>query len=317
MEIKNVTIFGATGFIGRYVVKRLAQMGATVRVATREIDKAKFLKPLGEVGQIVPVAVSFRHPESVARAVAGADAVINLTGILYEKRKNGFNFIHRDAAAMIARASRDAGVKKLVHLSAIGADKNSDSKYAQSKALGEEAVRGAFPGATILRPSVVFGPEDNFFNMFARLARIAPVLPLIGGGTTKFQPVYVGNVAEAVKNALFCDNAPGKIYELGGPQVYSFRDMLELMLAETGQKACLISVPYGLASVKAFFLEFLPKPLLTRDQVKLLKKHNVVSVHSLGFKDLGIEPAALPLILPTYTDRYKKGGRFYTPREQY
>jgi NADH dehydrogenase len=309
-DIKNVTVFGGSGFIGRYVVEKLAAKDCIIRVPTRSLDKAKFLKPLGDIGQIVPVPFSLNHPESIARAVDGADAVINLTGILYEKGKNTFERVHHQGAMMIASAAASAGVKRLIHVSAIGADPNSPSKYAQSKYWGEQAVREVFPNVTILRPSIVFGPEDNFFNLFASLGKTFPFLPLIGGGDTRFQPVYVGDVAEAAVMALEMKETARKVYELGGPRVYSFRELMELMRDVTGQNFKLINVPYWAANIKAFFLEFMPRPLLTRDQIQLLKIHNVATAGAGGFRDLRISPTALEVILPSYMDKFMAGGRF-------
>jgi uncharacterized protein YbjT (DUF2867 family) len=310
MAIKTATIFGASGFVGRHLVGRLAKTGAVIRAVVRHPVRAGFLKPMGDVGQIVPVGLDIGRDGDIAAAVAGADLVVNLVGILYEGGRQRFRNVHAEGAARIARAARSAGVESLVHVSAIGADPHAASLYARSKAEGEAAMRTEFPGATILRPSIMFGPEDHFFNRFATLARFAPALPLIGGGHTKFQPVYVGDVAEAIMVALLQPQAKGKLFELGGPRIYSFRDLMELTLRETGRDRLLVNLPFGLAKLEAAFLELLPVPPLTRDQVELLKHDNVVAQGAATLADLGIAPTAVESILPTYLDRFRAGGRF-------
>lgn len=303
-----VTVFGGAGFLGRSVVRALARRGAQVRVACRRPDEALRCKPMGDVGQVVPVAANIRDDASVAAAVAGASAVINLVGILFERGRQTFDAVHRDGAERIARAAASGGVARLVHVSAIGADAQSVSKYARSKGEGEQAVTAAFDQAVILRPSILFGPDDDFFNRFAALARISPVLPLIGSGHTRFQPVYVHDVAEAVVAALSNPDTTGRTYELGGPQIYSFRQLLELLLTVIGRKRLLVPVPFWLATANAFFLEFFPVPPLTRDQVRLLRRDNVVTEGVAGFTDLGISPTGPEVILPTYLSRYRRGG---------
>jgi NADH dehydrogenase len=263
---------------------------------------------MGDVGQVAPVAANIRDDASVSAAVEGADAVINLVGILYESGQQKFDAVHCDGAARIARASASAGVAQLIHVSAIGADSRATSKYARSKGDGEEAVKAAFEKAVILRPSILFGPDDDFFNRFASLARFAPVLPLIGGGATRFQPAYVRDVAEAVVAALNNPDTAGRTYELGGPEIYSFRQLLELLLTVIDRKRLLVPVPFWAAMVKAFFLEFLPVPPLTRDQVRLLRRDNVVTEGVAGFADLGISPTTAEVILPTYLSRFRRGG---------
>jgi len=312
MTPRSVTLFGGSGFIGRYLVQCLAQQGWQIRVAARHPERAKFLKPLGNVGQVTPMRARLQDEASVRRAVEGADAVVNLVGVLYSKGAQSFEALHARGAGTLARAAAVAGARDFVQVSAIGADPRSQADYARSKAAGEAAVREAFPDAVIVRPSVVFGPEDGLFNLFAVLARLSPVLPLIGGGHTKFQPVYVGDVAEAIATCLSRPDCRGKTYELGGPKVYSFKEMLELLLVEIRRKRLLLPLPFGLAEFEAAFLELLPVPLLTRDQVRLLKRDNVVSDHALTLADLGIRPTALEVILPTYLDRYRPGGRFRT-----
>lgn len=311
---RRVTVFGGSGFIGRYVVRRLAAEGWVVRVAVRDPIAATFLKTAGNVGQVVPMRVDITADEAVIEAaIAGSDAVINLVGILYESRRRSFQAIHADAPARLARIAARAGVSRFVHMSALGADAGSPSLYARSKAAGEAGVLAAFPTATIIRPSIVFGPEDGFFNRFACMARYAPALPQVGGGRTRFQPVYVGDVADAIIRTLHEDSARGQIYELGGPKVYTFEELMQLLLRELRRHRGLIPVPYWLADIKAAVLELLPFPLLTRDQVRLLKIDNVVSGTKPGLAELGIRPTAVELILPTYLDIYRKGGRFASP----
>ena len=310
-NISSTTLFGGTGFIGRYIVQRLAQAGSLVRLPTRDIDKALPLKVTGEVGQITPILCSTRDDAAIAEAMRGADTLINLLGILFEKGSNSFQCIHVETAARLARIAREQGVKNFVHFSALGADSQSKSSYARSKAAGEAAVRTFFPEAIILRPSIVFGPEDGFFNLFASLARFAPALPLIGGGHSKFQPIYVGDVADAVMSALRNPTSAGKTYQLGGGTIYSFRALMELMLSETARKNTLVNLPWGIASLMASAMELLPTPLLTRDQVELLKTDNVIHDPSaLNLGDLGITPTALEIILPSYLDSYRLGGKF-------
>lgn len=308
MQGRLVTVFGGSGFIGRYLVKRLAEAGARVRVAVRRPETANFLKPLGSVGQIVPWQANLRVDSSVAAAVAGADAVVNLVGILYEGGSQRFASVQARGPEVIAEAAKAAGVERLVHVSAIGAYADSESLYARSKAAGEAGVRKHLPAATILRPSVVFGAEDNFLNLFASLARLSPVLPLIAGGRTRFQPVYVGDVAGAIMAALQDPKAAGRTYELGGPGIYSFEELLRYILRETGRKRLLVPVPEPLAMAEAFFLEWLPKPLLTRDQVILLRRDNVVAAGMPGLAELGIVPTPLEAIAPAYLARYRRAG---------
>jgi len=304
-----VTVFGGSGFVGRYVVKRLAAAGHVVRVCVRDVEAAMFLKPMGAVGQVVLLRAPVTDAAAVEAACAGASAVVNLVGILYEKGRARFDAIHRDGAANVARAAAKSGARALVQVSAIGADAQSPSAYARSKAEGEAAVRAAFSAATILRPSIVFGPEDGFFNRFGALAQFLPALPLYGGGATRFQPVYVGDVADAVVKALSDPGCAGKTYELGGPATYSFKELMDYILAETGRRRCLVSLPFGVARVQARFLELLPVPPLTRDQVKLLERDNVVSPGALTLAELGIAPTPLEAVVPSYLGRFRPGGR--------
>ena len=302
------TVFGGSGFIGRYVVKRLAQRGHVVRIAVRDPEAAMFLKTMGTVGQIVPLAAPVTDDAGVACAVQGADLVVNLAGVLAESGGATFQAIHVDGAARVARLAAAAGVSRLVHLSAIGADPASQSRYGTSKAAGEQAVRQNFPGATILRPSVVFGPEDQFFNRFAGMARMVPLMPVIAG-PTKLQPVFVGDVADAVLAALTRTDAVGGLYELGGPRAMSMRDILSYIMRETGHRRPMIAVPVCLARMQAAILEKLPGQLLTRDQLLMLARDNVVASGMPGLADLGIVPTPIELVVPFYLRRFRLGGK--------
>ncbi len=307
MKNQLVTIFGGSGFLGRHTVRALARAGYRIKVATRHPNRAFFLRPLGTVGQIDFVKCDVADAESVARALSGADAAVNLTGILFQKGQT-FEEVQAEGAANIAQAAAAAGVRALVHVSAIGADADSESDYAVTKAEGEVAVREAFPRAVILRPSIIFGPEDGFFNKFAELARFLPALPLIGGGKTRFQPVFVGDVAQAILAGI--SRQDGRTYELGGPATYSFKELMQLILRETGRRRVLMPVPFSIAFLKATFLQLLPKPLLTVDQVKLLKKDNVVSATAPGLADLGITPTSAEAVIPSYLWRYRAKGEY-------
>jgi len=306
---KTATVFGGTGFVGTQIVRELAKRDIIVKVATRVPERAYFLKPCGAVGQVVPVQCDYKEMGSVAAAIKGSDYVVNCVGVLFEKGSQTFERAHVDIPEAIAKASAEAGVQSLVHISALAVERGT-SQYAKSKVKGEQAVLASFPNASILRPSVVFGEGDEFFNMFAGMAKFLPALPLIGGGETKFQPVYVGDVADAAIAALMDDNAKGKIYELGGPETLSFEGIYKKLFEYTGQSPILFPLPFGAAKVQAFFMGLLPKPPLTRDQVESLKTDNVMNEGALGLKDLGVNPTALDVILPTYLTRYRRGGRF-------
>jgi NADH dehydrogenase len=322
MTPSQVTVFGGSGFLGRHLVRRLAATGRRVTVAVRNPESALFLKPMGDVGQITLVGADVRDGPAVAAAVQGAEEVVNLVGVLYETKRQSFDAIHAQGAERIAKAAKAAGAKRLVHVSAIGADGHSSAAYARSKATGEAAVKAAYPATTILRPSIIFGPEDDFFNRFAAMARLSMALPLFGGGETRFQPVYVGDVADAVMASLTGEATAATIYELGGPRVYSFRQLMELILAEIGRKRILLPLPFALADamgsvadVGVGVLQSLPIPFevappLTGDQAKLLRYDNVVSADAPGLADLGITPTACEMILPTYLDRFRRHGRF-------
>ena len=309
MDTRLVTVFGGTGFLGRHTVRALAKAGWRIKVAARRPARGFFLRPLGTVGQIDFVKCDIADPESVAAAVTGCDAVVNLCGILFQRGQT-FEDVQADGAANVGAAAASKGVKTVVHVSAIGADSESASEYAITKAEGETRLREAFPAATILRPSIVFGPEDGFFNRFAEMARFLPALPLIGGGKTRFQPVFVGDVAGAIVKALDSETARGRTYELGGPTVYSFRQLMQVILDETGRKRLLLPLPFGIAAFKAFFLQFLPNPLLTPDQVKLLRHDNVAAPGALGLADLGIVPTTVEAEVPAYLWRYRAKGQY-------
>jgi NADH dehydrogenase len=294
-----VTMFGGTGFIGRRLVARLLEAGATVKLAARD-PKSMTLPSTKGGGSVEPVMASLADEVAVAAAVAGSTAVVNLVGILYEHGEQTFAAVHVEGARRIAAAAKAAGVGRLVHTSALGASASSRSAYARSKAAGEAAVREAFPEASIIRPSIVFGPEDDFFNRFATMAKLSPALPLIGGGTTRFQPVYVDDVAAAVMNVLQDAGTAGQTYELGGPDVHSFKELLEMLLRLKKLSRALVPIPFFLAEVQGSFLQMLPTPPLTRDQVELLKSDNVLSGGLPGLADLGITPTPLEAVLPTY-----------------
>jgi NADH dehydrogenase len=307
---KLVTLFGGSGFLGRHMVRALANDGWRIRVAVRRPNNALYLKPMGRVGQIQIVKANVHDEDAVRAALKGADAAINLVAVLYQSGNQRFESLHVEAADRIARVASEMGVGRLLHVSGLGVDRNERSRYAQTKVLGEAKVREAFPGATIFRPSIVFGPEDDLFNKFAWLARLSPVLPLIGGGGTKFQPVFVGDVARATVKVLGDAASAGKTYELGGPETLTLKQIMELVLKETRRKRILLPVPFGLARAKAVFLGLLPKPLLTVDQVRLLETDNVVSEGALTFRDLGIVPEAAGGIVPSYLWRFRKHGEF-------
>ena len=309
-----VTIFGGSGFLGRHLTQALAKRGWRVRAAVRRPDLAGHLQPLGMVGQIHAVQANLRYPDSVARAVAGADAVVNLVGILHEGGRQTFSAVQAQGPRIVAEAAAKAGVESLVQVSAIGADANSPADYARSKAAGEAATLAAFPTAVIMRPSIVFGPEDQFFNRFADMARFLPFLPLIGGGETKFQPVYVGDVAEAISRALEGAAKPGATYELGGPEVKSFKALLEYILAITGRSRALVPLPFPIARLQASVMELLPSPMLTVDQVRMLETDNVVGPEALAAKrtlaGLGVTPTTIEAVVPGYLYRFRKHGQF-------
>ncbi len=309
-----VTVFGGSGFLGRNVVRALCKRDYRVRVAVRRPELAGHLQPLGKVGQIHAVQANLRYPASVEAAMRDSHVAINLVGILTESGAQTFDAVQGTGAGAVARAAAAVGAR-MVHVSAIGADENSESRYARAKAAGEKAVMSAIPSATILRPSVVFGPEDQFTNRFAALARMSPALPLIGGGVTKMQPVYVGDIATAVADAVDGKTKAGATYELGGPEVLTMREIMEIILATTERNRMLVSLPFGLAKFKAMFLQFAPGALkLTPDQVTLLRSDNVVSdaakAAGLTLEGLGIVADSLEAVAPQYLWRFRAAGQF-------
>jgi uncharacterized protein YbjT (DUF2867 family) len=301
------TVFGGSGFLGRYVVQRLAAAGYVTRVAVRDPEGAMFLRPMGRVGQIVPLYSDLTKDATVQRAVEGAELVVNLVGILAERRSGDFTRLQAEGAGRVARLAAAAGVSRMVHVSAIGADPASPSRYASSKAAGEAAVREALPAVTILRPSLVFGAEDQFFNRFAGMAQLLPFMPVIAGAT-KMQPVYVGDVADAAIAGLTRADTAGNIYELGGPRVWTFREILAWILVQTRRNRRLIDIPMELARVQAAVVELLPTKPFTRDQLLMLSRDNVVSAGALGLAELGIVPTPVELIVPEYLERFRPGG---------
>ena len=311
-----VTIIGGSGFVGRYVAQAMAHQGWRVRVACRRPNEAHFVRPYGVVGQVEPVQCNIRDDASCRRAIAGARAVVNCVGILFETGRNRFDAVQAEGAGRVARIAAEEGVERMVQVSAIGADAGSDSVYARTKAAGEAAVRAACPGAVILRPSIVFGPEDQFFNRFAAMARFTPVLPVVGGAT-RFQPVWVQDVAEAAARA--CAGAEPGVYELGGPNTYSFRELMELMLRVIRRRRLILDLPIPLARVQAWVLEKTAlvgiAPLMTVDQVRLLARDNVVDADARGFAELGIEPEAPEAIIESYLYAYRPYGQYATLTE--
>ena len=309
-----VTVFGGSGFLGRHVVRALANRNYLVRVAVRRPELAGHLQPLGRVGQIHAVQANVRFAQSIEAAVRDADIVVNLVGILFERGRQRFDAVQAEGAGTVAQAAHTAGAR-LVHVSAIGADENSGSDYARSKAAGERLVVAAQPEAIIMRPSIIFGPEDDFFNRFAALARIAPALPLPGGGHTRFQPVFAGDVADAIAKAVDGKVNPGLVYEVGGPDVRTFKELMEFTLATIGRRRLLLPVPFPVLKLQAAFLQFLPQPPLTPDQVELLKSDNVVAAaaHEQGrtLEGLGIVPNSVASIVPDYLWRFRKTGQFH------
>jgi uncharacterized protein YbjT (DUF2867 family) len=308
-----ITVYGGSGFLGRHVVRALAKRDYRIRVAVRRPELAGHLQPLGKVGQINAVQANIRNAASVAAAARDAQVLINLVGILFERGRQRFDAVHSAGAEQVALAAKAHGAR-LVHVSAIGADEHSSSHYARSKAAAEKLVLAAQPDAIIMRPSIVFGPEDDFFNRFAALARLLPALPLIGGGHTRFQPVFVGDVADAIADAVDGKARAGTVYELGGPNVRTFKALMRFVLKTIERKRLLVPIPFFAARIKATFLQFMPKPLLTPDQVELLRTDNVVSeaanAEGRTLKGFGIEPEPIEAIVPNYLWRFRKTGQF-------
>jgi uncharacterized protein YbjT (DUF2867 family) len=308
-----VTVYGGSGFLGRHVVRALAKRNYRIRVAVRRPELAGFLQPLGRVGQVHAVQTNLRHAPSVDAAARDAQVLINLVGILFERGRQRFSSVHTYGAEQVALAANAHGAH-MVHVSAIGADKDSPSAYGRSKANAEQLVLAAQPSATIMRPSILFGPEDDFFNRFAALARFLPALPLIGGGLTHFQPVFVGDVATAIADAVDGKTRPGTIFELGGPDVRTFKELMQFILSTIERKRLLIPLPFFMANLQAMFLQYLPKPLLTPDQVELLRFDNVVSesakLEGRTLQGLSVEPEPIEAIVPSYLWRFRKTGQF-------
>ena len=313
-----ITIIGGSGFVGRHIVRALARRGYRIRVACRRPDLAGHLQPLGNTGQIMAVQANVRYPASLDAACEGAYAVINLTGVLHSSGAQSFDAVHVFGAEASAKAARTAKARVFIQMSAIGADADSSAAYARSKAEGEARARANFPGAIVLRPSIVFGPEDDFFNRFADMARFSPFLPLIGGGETRFQPVFAGDVGEAVARIVDAGEASGKTYELGGPEAFSFRQLMQFTLDTINRSRLLLPLPWGIAKVQAAIMGLMPKPLLTLDQVEMLRHDNVVSEEALReqrtLEGLGVVPQGIEGIVPGYLYRYRKAGQFTAPK---
>ncbi len=312
-----VTIIGGSGFVGRHIVGALAKRGYRIRVGCRRPDLAGHLQPLGFPGQIMPMQVNIRYPKSVAVACEGSFAVINLVGVLYGSGAQSFDAVHRFGAEACAKAARAARASVFIQMSALGADAGSSSAYARSKAEGEKLARANFANAMVVRPSIIFGPEDSFFNKFANLARFVPALPLIGGGETRFAPVFAGDVAEAFARLVDRGTSDGRIYELGGPSVMTFRALLQFTLDTIGRRRLLVPIPWGVAKVQALLLGLLPNPLLTTDQVELLKSDSTVSEaaerEGRTLDGLGIAARGIEGVVPGYLYRYRKAGQFTAP----
>ena len=307
---KIIAIFGAGGFIGKHLIRNLTKLDYRIKIATRSPYLKGYLKPLGNPGQIELFKTNIFNEEDVKNVLKNCDLVINLVGILYETGKQKFNHIHSRFPQLLSNLCNEQGIKNLVHISALGVKEKHNSLYMQSKLEGEKNIQDTFKPSVILRPSVVFGPEDKFFNTFASLAQFSPVLPLVGGGKTKFAPIYVGDVAKAIVKALELNNSEPKIYELGGPENYSFKELMEILLREIKKKRFLIPIPFGFAKFQSYFLQMMPNPLLTPDQVELLKHNNIVSGNHSTLKDLGISGTQIQSILPKYIYRFREGGQF-------
>lgn len=312
MALTQVTVYGASGFLGRAVVERLSRSGARVIAAARHAETSRVLAVLAAEGDVIPADCDVADADRVAALLAGSDAVVNLVGVLYESPGRSFEALHAEAPGRIAAAAAEAGIERFVHVSAIGADATSPSRYHATKGRGETAAWAALPETVVLRPSIIFGPNDSFFNRFSAMTRFSPVLPLFGGGGNLFQPVYVGDVAEAVHEALTRDDVAGRAFELGGPERVSFRDLMVLLLAETGRRRLLLRLPMVLADVIGFFGDGIAAlgltPPLTRDQARMLRRDNVVGEGADGLESLGITPTPMGAILPVYLGRGEWAG---------
>jgi len=307
---KIIAIFGAGGFIGKHLIRNLTKLDYRIKIATRNPYLKGYLKPLGNPGQVELFKTNIFNHEDVKSVLKNCDLVINLVGILFETRKQKFDHIHSHFPYLLSNLCNELGIKTLVHVSALGIKEKHVSKYAQSKFQGEKNIQEIFKPSVILRPSVLFGPEDKFFNTFASIAQFSPFLPLVGGGKTKFAPIYVGDVAKAIVKALELNNSEPKIYELGGPENYSFKELMEILLQEIKKKRLLIPIPFSFAKFQSYFLQMMPNPLLTPDQVELLKYNNIVSGDYPTLKDLGISGTPIQSILPKYIYRFRTGGQF-------
>jgi len=307
---QKIAIFGGGGFIGRHLMRELTKLDYRIKVATRNPYIKGYLKPQGNAGQIEIMKVNIFNSEEVKGVLNNCDFAINLVGILYETRKQKFDKIHSQFPYLLSNLCNEMGIRNLIHVSSLGVKGKHTSKYIQSKLLGEKSVQETFKRSVILRPSLCFGPEDKFFNTFASIAQFSPVLPLIGGGKTKFAPIYVGDIAKAIVKALELNNSEPRIYELGGPENYSFKELMKILLTEIKKKRYLMTIPFGIAKLESYFFEMLPNPLLTRDQVELLKYDNIVSGNYPSLKDLNIKGETIQNILPTYIYRFRSGGQF-------
>ena len=307
---KIIAIFGGSGFIGKYLMRELTKLDYRIKVSTRNPYLTGYLKPLGNPGQIELFKTNIYNPSDVRSVLKNCDFAINLCGILFETKKQKFNQIHGQFPLLLSHLCKEEGIKRLVHISALGVKEKNVSKYIQSKLQGENYIKENFKSSVILRPSVCFGSEDKFLNKFASIAQLSPFLPLIGGGKTKFAPVYVGDVAKAIAKSLELKNIEPKIYELAGPENYSFKELMEILLAEIKKKRFLISIPFSLAKFQSYFLQIMPNPLLTPDQVEMLKYNNIISGNHPTLKDLGITGTAIQNVLPKYIYRFREGGQF-------
>ncbi len=306
---QTIAVFGAGGFLGRHLLRELTRNEYRIKVGTRNPYVKNYLK-MGNPGQIELFKTNIFNQDNVKKVLENCDFAINLCGILWESKKQNFNQIHSEFPNLLSNLCKEIGIKKLVHISALGVKENHTSKYMQSKFKGEKNIQENFENSIILRPSVVFGPEDKFFNTFASLAQFSPIIPLVGGGKTKFSPIFCVDVAKAIVESLKTSNSKNKIYELGGPANYSFKELMEILLTEIKKKRLLVPISFNLAKLQSYFLQILPKPLLTPDQVEMLKYNNIVSGNYPVLKDLGINGTTIQSILPKYIYRFRKGGQF-------